>query len=228
MTAVHLWRAADLVWLAVAVLGGMFAAGVAVGLSGVDDMDRVLLTLAASGAVMGGAAGVLLVARADRAAAVGLRRCRPRDALAGAGLALALLPVLGGLSYLLQWALGYEAHPQAELLMLDRMDAARLAITAALAVAVVPFAEELVFRGVLLSALLERGPAEGHRTRAIVISSVLFGLVHLDPVVVVPTALLGAVAAELRLRSGSLWPALTLHATNNAVAVALMAGGAVT
>jgi membrane protease YdiL (CAAX protease family) len=88
-----------------------------------------------------------------------------------------------------------------------------------------PLVEELLFRGVLLSALLRR-----LRTAwAVLASAVLFALVHLPELhwlwYALPNlALLGVALAWLRLRSGSLWPAVIAHACNNLLAmVALFA-----
>jgi membrane protease YdiL (CAAX protease family) len=100
----------------------------------------------------------------------------------------------------------------------------RIALTLAVA-SIGPLVEELLFRGVLLSALLRR-----LRTAwAVLASAVLFALVHLPELhwlwYALPNlALLGVALAWLRLRSGSLWPAVIAHACNNLLAmVALFA-----
>lgn len=93
-------------------------------------------------------------------------------------------------------------------------------VLAVLVVGVVPCIEELVFRGVLLSGLASR-----MRTGwAIALSALIFGAAHLPDFKfawypVPDLILLGAVAAWLRITSRSLWPAITLHATNNLLAV---------
>lgn len=83
-------------------------------------------------------------------------------------------------------------------------------------VGVAPFVEELVFRGVLLSGLARRLPMAW----AVVISALIFGTAHLPdfsfawypvPALIV----LGLVLGWLRVYSHSLWPSITLHATNN-------------
>ncbi|MEO6800178.1 MAG: CPBP family intramembrane glutamic endopeptidase, partial [Rhodanobacter sp.] len=84
-----------------------------------------------------------------------------------------------------------------------------------------PLVEELLFRGVLLSALLQRwGTSAG-----VLLSSAAFALAHLPglnwQVFALPALLLLALAlAWLRLRSGSIWPSVIAHGTNNALAVA--------
>ncbi|MBD8871954.1 CPBP family intramembrane glutamic endopeptidase [Rhodanobacter sp. DHB23] len=86
-----------------------------------------------------------------------------------------------------------------------------------------PLVEELLFRGVLLSALLRRMRAGW----AALASGVLFALVHLPDLhwlwYALPNlALLGVALAWLRLRSGSLWPSVIAHGCNNLLAMAVL------
>ena len=88
-------------------------------------------------------------------------------------------------------------------------------------VSVGPLVEELLFRGVLLSALLQRW----HAGWAVAISSLAFALIHLPGLQYQWYALpalagLALVLAWLRLRSGSIWPAVVAHSVNNLLAVA--------
>src|SRR6185437_3049958 len=90
---------------------------------------------------------------------------------------------------------------------------------AVLVVCVAPFVEELVFRGVLLSGLASRMPIGW----AMLASAVVFGCVHLPDFKfawypVPALIILGLVSAWLRVRTRSLWPSITLHATNNFIA----------
>jgi membrane protease YdiL (CAAX protease family) len=82
--------------------------------------------------------------------------------------------------------------------------------------------EELLFRGVLLSALLRRW----HVGWAVAASSLLFALIHLPGLdyqwYAVPNLLLLALMlAWLRLYSASIWPCVLAHAVNNVLAVAV-------
>ncbi len=84
-----------------------------------------------------------------------------------------------------------------------------------------PLVEELLFRGVLLSALLRRWGIGW----SLAISALLFALVHLPSMqwqwYALPDLVLLALAlAWLRMRSGSLWPAVLAHGVNNLLAVA--------
>jgi ABC-2 type transport system permease protein/sodium transport system permease protein len=79
------------------------------------------------------------------------------------------------------------------------------------------FAEEYFFRGYVLSAF--RGRVT--RGRAILFSSLIFGLFHvvsgsqLTLERFMPTVLLGIFLGFLAVRTGSLWPGVFLHAIHN-------------
>jgi uncharacterized protein len=98
-----------------------------------------------------------------------------------------------------------------------------LLIGLAIAIAA-PIGEEVLFRGLLLQALHRRWGV----VPAVVVSAVLFGLVHAQPgrggvVLVIGTGLFGLVLAVLVLRSGRLGPALVGHAVYNGLVVLLLA-----
>ncbi len=96
----------------------------------------------------------------------------------------------------------------------------------ALLVAVLaPIAEEVFFRGMIFRALwngIGLWPAA-------IVSALLFGSLHFDALTserllqVIPIAVLGISFALLYAWSGTLYAAIALHATNNAVAVAAFA-----
>lgn len=75
--------------------------------------------------------------------------------------------------------------------------------------------EELWFRGVLGAALVRRcGPVAG-----VGVTSVLFGLAHLNPHTLLALILMGVVLHVVYLTSGSLWIPIGMHVVNNALAV---------
>ena len=80
--------------------------------------------------------------------------------------------------------------------------------------------EELLHRGLLLGAL---APRLG-RAVAIVLSTALFALLHLEPARMVSAGLVGLIAALMATWSRSIGPAITVHAVNNAVALAIGLG----
>lgn len=85
---------------------------------------------------------------------------------------------------------------------------------------VAPFAEEVVFRGVVFSSLRE----SWREPWAILVSSVLFGVIHLDPLAMVPTAIVGLMLARVFLTTRSLWASILAHSAYNAfvLSIALM------
>jgi hypothetical protein len=127
-------------------------------------------------------------------------------------------PMLGGL--LTKWLAGHHAvHQDVQQLGTQAQWGAR-AILALLVVTLGPLVEELLFRGVLLSALLRQWAAGW----AVAVTSLLFVLIHLPGMnlqwYALPDLLLLALAlAWIRLKSGSIWPAVLTHAINNALAV---------
>lgn len=139
-------------------------------------------------------------------------------------------PFLGGI--LTQWlAHGHPIIQDVANIGRGASLASRLAL-AGVAVTLGPLVEEVLFRGVLLSALLgwRRGPgahlscSRWRMLLAVAISASVFGLAHLPELgylwYAVPNLiLLGVGAAWLRLQSGSIWPAVLAHSANNLLAV---------
>ncbi|MDX1765677.1 MAG: CPBP family intramembrane glutamic endopeptidase [Candidatus Saccharimonadales bacterium] len=85
-------------------------------------------------------------------------------------------------------------------------------------VLVVPFIEELLFRGFVFKGFLSRMPW----IWAAIFSSALFGLAHLQINVAIDTFALGMVAAWLVYRTRNIWPAILLHAAKNAIAFGVL------
>lgn len=74
-------------------------------------------------------------------------------------------------------------------------------------VIVAPFVEEVFFRGFLFQGLRQRF---GWVT-AMLVSSAIFAIAHLDLVVLIPTFILGNLLAYVYHRSNSVWPGVILH-----------------
>ncbi|MEN0062704.1 MAG: CPBP family glutamic-type intramembrane protease [Myxococcota bacterium] len=77
-------------------------------------------------------------------------------------------------------------------------------------------AEELLFRG-LLQGLLRQATVP--TLIRITLVAMAFGIMHLYLPRILPTAALGLVLGGVVARSGSLWPAMALHAFNNGLAL---------
>jgi membrane protease YdiL (CAAX protease family) len=76
-----------------------------------------------------------------------------------------------------------------------------------------PIAEEVFFRGFLLSAFRRSGRV----VRAVVITATIFAFFHLLPVKYLPTGLIGLWLGYLVVATGSLYPAILAHLANNAI-----------
>jgi membrane protease YdiL (CAAX protease family) len=73
--------------------------------------------------------------------------------------------------------------------------------------------EELLFRGLLLRSFLAGMPP----VAALILSSALFGLIHLNLLQGVGAGVIGFYLGFVVLTSGSLWPAVAAHALNNLI-----------
>ncbi|MEI7644019.1 MAG: type II CAAX endopeptidase family protein [Chloroflexales bacterium] len=79
----------------------------------------------------------------------------------------------------------------------------------------VPFVEELFFRGMLYPLLRRRAPA----AVAVVANAAIFAMVHMIPVLIPGLFVVGLCLAFLRERSGSIWPGVIYHAMQNGLAM---------
>lgn len=78
---------------------------------------------------------------------------------------------------------------------------------------VAPITEELLFRGIILTKLKRYG-----KTFAIIIVSLLFGLLHGNLSQTIPAFVMSLFLCQVTLKSGSIIPAISIHMINNAVA----------
>ncbi len=85
-------------------------------------------------------------------------------------------------------------------------------------VAVVPgICEEVAFRGLIYQGIRNTYG----KTVALVVSSILFAIIHLSLWNFVALVLMGLFLGYLRERSGSIWPGVVAHSLNNALALTL-------
>jgi membrane protease YdiL (CAAX protease family) len=141
---------------------------------------------------------------------LGLRA--PRSWGGAAGLWLGGLVAVFAGAYALLWLAGAGDEQN---LAPDAWDGSRAGAYAASFVAIVligPLVEELLYRGVGVALLESHG-----RPVAIGVTAVMFGLGHGLLLSLGAFIWFGVVTAWIRLRSGSLYPSLALHATFNAV-----------
>jgi sodium transport system permease protein len=153
----------------------------------------------------------------DAAVALGLRKPRPRHLVGAALVGSSAWIVLVALVLPIQEWL-FPTPPAIT-------DALRSLVTPGdslwlklFAVALTPaICEELLMRGVILRSLVR---PLGH-TGAVVVSALLFAILHLSAYRFVPTFMLGLLLGTVALSSRSLWPAMLVHALNNASVVVL-------
>jgi uncharacterized protein len=203
-------------------IGAWFVAwdGTAVG-PGELAIEPVLLLLAAvGGQVIGLAASLafLRLRRVDLRAVLGATRPAPRLLLTGVGIGAGLLVVVTLVVAGLMQLTGSEQP--ADQFLLEELTRGGVSTLLAVIAAVIlaPVAEELLFRGLLFTALVRR---RGLHVAAIV-SSLVFAVVHVDVAVSQPLALVGLTIVGMALayayqRSGSLLVPIAGHAAFNGI-----------
>ena len=144
--------------------------------------------------------------------ALGLRRFAPLRGLILTGLALlAVLAVSAGWEPIRQ---RLALADQPDVLPMFGEGLGGLALALLLGGVVAPLAEEIFFRGFLYAGLRSRlGPTSG-----VLVSALIFSLVHVLPGVLLPIFVMGAIFALLYERTGSLWPCIVLHGVINSLA----------
>jgi len=139
--------------------------------------------------------------------------------LYGLGLYVMFFPALLGAALLWQWLyakLGGEPQAQELLLGFKDMSGGSLALACLFATLVVPFFEELLFRGFLQPFLVQNF----HDRGGVILTSLIFAVLHggsaFGPIFVL-SLLLGAIA----LRTRRLWASWAVHALHNGVTIVI-------
>lgn len=134
----------------------------------------------------------------------------------GAGLGLRIISTIYSVVMLaMGWRLpGWDADPTR---FFPHTPLGGLAMVLVVAIGA-PIAEETVFRGIVLpSAMAKWGAALG-----VLVTSLVFAAMHLSVFAFLPILAVAWVLASLRMRSGSLWPAIVCHATFNCIGIILV------
>jgi uncharacterized protein len=150
---------------------------------------------------------------------VGFRNLSIGWLLAVIGISVVVIPLSGLISALTLVILDQPLiNPQLDFLIpegFNWISAVGMLILGGIAV---PFAEELLFRGVIFKWLRDNwGLWPG-----ILVSSLVFGIVHVEISVVVAAFVLGIILALVYEYSRSLWSAVLIHIINNSVKIALL------
>ncbi len=154
-------------------------------------------------------------------AALGVPTEPRRDVLLGIGVGIALIFAGGGTLYVVREAVSLltgEAPEQPEQVVAC-VRGASLALMAPVVMVVAPVGEEIFFRGFLHKALRRRLPMWG----AAVLSSVVFGLVHVYPLLIPALFVVGLGLALLYERQQSLLAPVVAHATFNVLGFVMIA-----
>jgi hypothetical protein len=127
---------------------------------------------------------------------------------------LAVIPAAMVVNLLTFVALGtQEANPQVEMLAPAGPSLIGFLLVLPLAAVLVPFVEELAFRGVLYGWLRAKLPLGG----AMLVSAGVFSVAHGIPQLIPALAVVGYFLARLREREDSVWPCIAMHGTFNGV-----------
>lgn len=151
--------------------------------------------------------------------AVGLRPVSTSWILIATVATLVAIPIVGLVTILAYFALGQPLeNPQLDFLLPEGLSAFDALAMLFLAGFAAPFGEELLFRGILYSMFRERwGIWIG-----VLVSSLLFGLIHGNLAVGLTGFLLGILTAIVFEYSNSLWTAVLVHTLNNSIKIALL------
>lgn len=151
--------------------------------------------------------------------AFGLGAVSPLELVLGASLGIILHLPAGYLGALVERR--FPTPPELLRAQLQQLtpSSALLGLGMLLSVAViVPFAEELFFRGALFGALTRSGPA----FVAIWTTSIAFALAHQEPRNWAPLLLVALTLGFLRSLGGSIWSGVALHAAFNAATLSFV------
>jgi membrane protease YdiL (CAAX protease family) len=171
-------------------------------------------------ALIGSVYGLGVLRRKVSWAELGVRPAPRLWLLAAVVIALFFIPVrvVVGLSIQLLLHLPMENLQARADILASELSWAGFLSTLLMAGAMIPFAEELFFRGVLYGWLRRRfGMWIG-----IVASALVFAIAHGDIAIGISNLILGFVLAWIYERSQSLWVPVAVHAVNNSLAVALL------
>ena len=135
---------------------------------------------------------------------LGFRKFDPKTMALGCGL------LIGGyiiilIHNLILVSLGIDTQGEAILRLIQMLESPGWFFVVGILFA--PFVEEIFFRGFLFQGFRQKYGWVG----AMLVSSAIFAVAHLDPAALIPTFILGLLLAYLYHRANSLWPGIVLH-----------------
>lgn len=133
--------------------------------------------------------------------------------LRAVGIAFVCVPLVGLVAWLQQQIIGQEfRNPQLELIAPPSFSWGAYLGTLVVAAGIAPLAEEVLFRGVLYRWLRERIGVG----LALILSAVLFSLVHGVPALIPAITVLGLILGWVYERTQSIWTPIIVHGVYNA------------
>ena len=138
------------------------------------------------------------------------------------GSYIVLLPIsiimLYGMSYavggILSYLPGYDSMLESYGAMFENINPTLLLIAGGF---IGPVCEEVIFRGVILKGFLKTF----HPAKAIIFSSLIFGVIHFMPLQVISAFFAGLVLGYIYYKTRSLWLPIIIHVINNVIAFTL-------
>lgn len=179
-------------------------------------VSSFLVSLTFYGGVMGAVLGLVTLHRHAPVAALGWRAAPVRWIVGAIPLAVAayvLVVLVGGVQNVL-----FPADHCGQARDVLRAYPGDHVLAVIVVAVIAPAAEETFFRGFLFGWLRGRMPLWS----AVAVSALVFGLAHLQPVVLIPLFILGCILALVYERSGSLLPGIVIHGMFNLVGITLI------
>lgn len=188
---------------------------------GLDPAVRGLILTAMSGVIGLSAFAVAYAVRVRSLPAFGVRRVSGRWLLiaVAAGILTLVVKSLASAAWML--ASGDTSNPQSQYAQGASGGVAFLILATLFLGVLTPLGEELLFRGVVATALLRYGAIVGVGG-----SALIFALFHGINAVFPAALIIGLVTAELYRRTNSIWPSVIVHVVVNLPAplVSVLAG----
>jgi membrane protease YdiL (CAAX protease family) len=135
---------------------------------------------------------------------IGFRKFDPKVLGLGCGLLIGAYVIIL-LHNLLLVGIGIDTQGEAILRLIQALESPGWFFVVGILFA--PFVEEIFFRGFLFQGFRQKYGW----VNAMLVSSAVFAVAHLDPVALIPTFILGLLLAYLYQRANSLWPGIILH-----------------
>lgn len=218
------WRALESLWVFLLhILVTLVIAGVLAVFIVDEDALSVATVVVNEFALLAVTLGWIGIRYGAPARTLGLTPVKPADIGAGVLAGFAGILVAGGIAAavdaILEAVRGAPVKPPQQIELQADPSGALLFLLGLSVIVLAPIAEEIFFRGMLYKGLRRWATP----VTAIVLSAVIFSLVHILPLVLLPIFALGLMLAWLVEKRTGLWAAIAAHMTFNAVNFAVLA-----